>query len=190
MAKSKAAPWLTEEGLRKVEGWARNSLSESQIAHNMGISESTLNTYKRKYPQILESIARGREDVVEIVENVIYQQIKGYEYEEKEIVEELDPDTGEVTRRMVKTKLNKSKPSERQAQFFLRNKAPDKWNGKGMLELERLQLENERLRAELEERKQSNTNSDYEKDKKEFEAKIDNTLVDYVNRLKGWFDET
>ncbi|MGF0046534.1 hypothetical protein ACQRD4_00965 [Streptococcus hyointestinalis] len=32
MAKSKATPWLTEEGLLKVEGWARSGLTDKEIA--------------------------------------------------------------------------------------------------------------------------------------------------------------
>ena len=45
MAKSRKkglfGDWITAEGLTKIQGWARNGLSNSQIAHNIGISDAT-----------------------------------------------------------------------------------------------------------------------------------------------------
>ncbi|MGY4556825.1 hypothetical protein ACVW18_003131 [Bacillus thuringiensis] len=29
--------WLTKEGVLKIEGWARDGITEEQIAHNIGI---------------------------------------------------------------------------------------------------------------------------------------------------------
>ena len=42
MAKGKYEYWLTPEGLLKLEGWARDGLTDEQIAHNMCIAYSTL----------------------------------------------------------------------------------------------------------------------------------------------------
>ena len=58
MAKGKYEYWLTEEGLLLLEGWARDGLTDEQIAHNIGISTSTLNNWKNKYVEILESLKR------------------------------------------------------------------------------------------------------------------------------------
>ena len=52
MAKGKYKYWLTPEGLLKLEGWTRDGLTEEQIAGNMGISRSTLNEWKKLYPDI------------------------------------------------------------------------------------------------------------------------------------------
>lgn len=46
MAKGKYEQWLTEEGLLQLEAWARNGLTDEQIAANIGISRSTLNDGK------------------------------------------------------------------------------------------------------------------------------------------------
>lgn len=35
-----------------VEGWARNGLSEEQIAKNLGVAYSTFRDYKRKHPAL------------------------------------------------------------------------------------------------------------------------------------------
>ncbi len=42
MAKGKYEKWITPEGLLLLEGWARDGLTDEQIAHNMGITTSTL----------------------------------------------------------------------------------------------------------------------------------------------------
>ncbi|MER2081245.1 MAG: hypothetical protein ABS876_06955 [Ruminococcus sp.] len=49
MAKGKYQKWLTPEGLLLLEGWARDGLSEEQIAKNMGINAVTLYRWKEKY---------------------------------------------------------------------------------------------------------------------------------------------
>ena len=52
MAKGKYEYWLTPEGLLKLEGWARDGLTDEQIAHNMGINIATLYRWKEKYCDI------------------------------------------------------------------------------------------------------------------------------------------
>ena len=52
MAKGKYQEWLTEEGLLQLESWARDGLTDEQIASNMGISRETLSQWKKKYSDI------------------------------------------------------------------------------------------------------------------------------------------
>ena len=62
---------MTEEGLLQLEAWARDGLTDKQIAHNIGITEQTLNNWKKSYPSFFESLKRGK-DVVDIqVENAL-----------------------------------------------------------------------------------------------------------------------
>lgn len=73
MAKGKYQKWLEPDGLILLEGWARNGLTEEQIAHNMGISRSTLNEWKKAHPVIADTLKRTK-DVVDLeVENALYQ---------------------------------------------------------------------------------------------------------------------
>lgn len=46
MAKGKYQEWLELEGLLKLEGWARDGLTDEQISSNMGITTSTLYVWK------------------------------------------------------------------------------------------------------------------------------------------------
>ncbi|RDW17034.1 hypothetical protein CWR48_15650 [Oceanobacillus arenosus] len=83
MARGKYQQWLTEEGLTKLEGWARDGLTDEQIASNMGISRSTLNEWKKKYSVISDTLKRGKEVVDRQVENALLKRALGYEYTEK-----------------------------------------------------------------------------------------------------------
>lgn len=46
MAKGKYQEWTSQEGLVKLEGWARDGLTDEQIARNAGINPATLYVWK------------------------------------------------------------------------------------------------------------------------------------------------
>lgn len=96
MAKGKYEEWLTKEKLTLLGGWARDGLTDEQIAHNMGISRSTLNEWKKKYPDISDTLKRGKEIVDIQVENALLRRALGYKY--KEITRERIIDTGQKKR--------------------------------------------------------------------------------------------
>lgn len=71
MAKGKYEYWLTEDGLTLLEGWARDGLTDEQIAKNMGIRRSTLADWKKKYSDISDTLKKGKEVVDYEVENAL-----------------------------------------------------------------------------------------------------------------------
>lgn len=71
MAKGKYEKWLKEENLLLLEGWARDGLTDEQIAKNIGITVSTFYEWKKKYPEISESLKKGKEVVDYAVENAL-----------------------------------------------------------------------------------------------------------------------
>lgn len=71
MAKGKYQEWLEPDGLLLLEGWARDGLTDEQIAHNMGIVTSTLYDWKKKYSEISEALKKGKEVVDIEVENAL-----------------------------------------------------------------------------------------------------------------------
>lgn len=67
--------WISKEGLLLLECWARDGLSDVQIASNINISRSTLNEWKKKYSDTLK---KGKEIVDYEVENALLQSaLKG-----------------------------------------------------------------------------------------------------------------
>lgn len=124
MAKGKYEYWLTPEGLVLLEGWARDGLTDEQIAHNMGIASSTLYDWKKRYPEISESLKRGKEIVDRQVENALLKRALGYECEE--VKEKFEGNV--MTERTV---IKKEVIPDITAQiFWLKNRKPGDWRDK------------------------------------------------------------
>lgn len=73
MAKGKYQEWIEPEGLLKIEGWARDGLTDEQIARNMGINPATLYEWKKKYPKISKSLKRSKDVADRQVENALFE---------------------------------------------------------------------------------------------------------------------
>lgn len=132
MAKGKFEEWLTEEGLLKIEAWARNGLTDEQIAHNMGIRRSTLYEWKKRFPVISDTLKKGKEVVDIQVENALLKRALGYSYTEitKERVIDYDPKTGEVIgshMEITKEVIKEVQPDVTAQIFWLKNRKPDVW---------------------------------------------------------------
>lgn len=74
MARGKYEYWLTKEGLTLLAGWARDGLTDEQIAANMGIGYSTLQAWKTKYQDIKDTLKKGKEVVDYAVENALLKE--------------------------------------------------------------------------------------------------------------------
>ena len=121
MANGKYQEWLEPEGLLKVEGWARDGLTDEQIAHNMGISVATLYNWKNEHLEILEALKRGKEVVDREVENALLKRALGYEYEE--VSEKFEG--GVLTERKVTKK--QVVPDTTAQIFWLKNRKAKDW---------------------------------------------------------------
>ena len=71
MAKGKYEYWKSADGLILLEGWARDGLTDEQIAHNIGINVRTLWDWKTKYDPISQALKKGKEVVDYEVENAL-----------------------------------------------------------------------------------------------------------------------
>lgn len=125
MAKGKYQEWLELEGLLKLEGWARDGLTDEQISSNMGITTSTLYVWKNKYSEISEALKRGKEVIDRQVENALLKRALGYKYDEVTI--EGGVETKRVTKEVV--------PDTTAQIFWLKNRKPDAWRDKKDVDL-------------------------------------------------------
>ena len=135
-AKPKYTEWLTHDGLLRIEGWARDGLSLAQIAHNVGVADSTFRRWKEENEALSAAIKRGNAPVDLEVENAMLKSALGHK---------------ETVRKAVKVKTEKQKvgegkiveehieyvdeeiyiPPQVVAQiFWLKNRRPDKWKDK------------------------------------------------------------
>ena len=125
MTKAKYAEWLTPEGLLKIEGWARDGLTDEQIAKNIGISRSTLNAWKDRYSDISDTLKRGKDVVDRQVENALLKRALGYTYEE------ITYEGGVETKRVVKEVV----PDTTAQIFWLKNRKREAWADRQNIEL-------------------------------------------------------
>lgn len=68
---AKINEWLEEDRLILLRGWARDGLTNEQIAHNIGINVKTLYDWKNKESNISNALKDGREVVDYLVENAL-----------------------------------------------------------------------------------------------------------------------
>ena len=123
MAKGKYQKWLELDSLILLEGWARDGLTDEQIAHNMGVAYSTLRDWKNKYPALSAALKKGKEVVDNEVENALLKRALGYSY--KEIKTKDDGDKIEVTET-----IKEVVPDVTAQIYWLKNRRPDKWRDK------------------------------------------------------------
>lgn len=139
MAKSK---WDTvKDKLILVEGWARDGLTEIQIAHNLGISKATFEKYKKEHSDFLYSLKKGKEVIDFEVENALLKRALGYDYTEvtQERIIQKDEYGKVITDihgfpiyKMVVTKTVKKEvaPDTTAQIFWLKNRKPKEWRDK------------------------------------------------------------
>lgn len=146
MAKGKYEQWLEPEGLLKIEAWARDGLTDEQIAWNMGIAYSTLRVWRDKYSALSAALKRGKEVVDITVENTLLKRALGYKYTEttKQLVE--NPKTGKTELKVTKEIEKEMPPDVTAIIYWLKNRKPDIWKDKQNIEISgELQSEKSKL---------------------------------------------
>jgi transposase-like protein len=125
--RSKYDPDITPE---LAEQYARDGLTNEEIALKLGISTTTLYNWQKKYVEFLEALKKGKEVVDAKVEKSLLTRALGYDYEEiKVIMNESGQKKVEKTKKHVK-------PDTTALIFWLKNRKPDKWRDKKEIELE------------------------------------------------------
>ena len=120
MALGKINEWLEKDKLILLEGWARDGLTDQQIAKNIGINRTTLYDWKKKETNIADALKKGKEIIDFEVENALLKRALGYEYEEETY------ENGILTK-----KVKKQVPPDTTAQiFWLKNRKKEQWREK------------------------------------------------------------
>lgn len=120
MAKRKYEYWLTPEGLIKLEGWARDGLTDEQIAKNIGINRDTLYRWKKAHSDISDALKRGKEVIDRQVENALLKRALGYTYDEVTFEDGVE----------VKRVRKQVAPDTTAQIFWLKNRKPEEWRDK------------------------------------------------------------
>lgn len=112
----------------KLEDWARQGLTDEQIAEKMGISRTTLYNWCNKHIDILNTLKKGK-DVIDVqVENALLKRALGYITTETKVKKEM----GKITEEITITK--EIPPDPTSAIFWLKNRRPEQWREKREVE--------------------------------------------------------
>ena len=140
MCKGKYQQWLTEEGQIRLQGWARDGLSDEQLAEKMGVCPSTFYAWKNKYPEISEALREGKEVADRRVENALYNSCFDRKitirrpFKVKEVYYN-DGKRCERERVMYGEEDVAIPANEKAIEFWLANRKPEKWSRKEKLEV-------------------------------------------------------
>lgn len=135
MASKMITEWLKEDKMILLKGWARNGLTQEQIAKKMNISLTTFKNWKNNSKDF-ENVLKGTNEVVDFdVEGALYKSAIGYWIHETTEEEELDKD-GNVVSRKRKT-VHKFIPGNVTAQiFWLKNRMQQFWSDRNIQKIE------------------------------------------------------
>ena len=122
MAKSK---WeQVKDKLTLVEGWARDGLTNEQIASNLGIGETTFYKIIKEHSEVSEVLKKGKEIIDYEVENALLKRALGYTKTLKKQKVTKDGDVVEI-------KEEVHVPADTTAQiYWLNNRKPKQWRNK------------------------------------------------------------
>ena len=124
MALGKINEWLEKDKLILLEGWARDGLTDEQIAKNIGINRTTLYDWKKKEVNIADALKKGKEVIDFEVENALLKKALGYTITLNKQKVTKDGDVVDITEEV-------HVPPDTTAQiFWLKNRQVKKWRDK------------------------------------------------------------
>ena len=133
---AKIDEWLEQDKLILLEGWARDGLTEEQIANNIGISRQSLWEWKKKEVDILNALKKGKEVVDIEVENALLKRALGYSYKEVTKEQVKNPITGQYEMMITKEVTKEVQPDTTAQIFWLKNRRKQQWRDKVEIEKE------------------------------------------------------
>lgn len=131
-----------ENKLEWIKQMAREGLIDKDIAHNLGVAESTFNGYKKKYPELAKALRDSKPEADAKVESALFKKALGYNVEVKKTFKckhtTYDSTTGKkiAEDEVLETGIDEVHiPADTTAQiFWLKNRVPDKWRDKQEIE--------------------------------------------------------
>ena len=108
--------------LDRIPKWRRDGMTEEQICKKLDVGVSTFNRYKTQYRELREALKKGKEHLIEELEDSLYKKAMGFEYEEVKTYI-LQGDDGK-TRQKVEKHKRYAQPDTGAIAFVLKNLVP------------------------------------------------------------------
>lgn len=128
--------------LPQIEKWC-NTMTEIQICKRLGVGKSAWNAYKKEYPELLDTLKKGRQDLVAELKSTLIKRAKGFQYQETKEIR--DSEGYSRTETITRSAL----PDVAALNLLLKNYDKDNWaNDPQAMELRRRELELREKQAE------------------------------------------
>lgn len=128
---------LFAERYEVIVQWARNGLTKQEIAKEMRISTSTLNTWEKKCPDIVEALKEARAYAHARVENALFKKAVGFRIKRQQPVKKKVQDYDGVGKKIGEheeielIEIEEEVPPDMGAiAFYLKNNMPQKYRDK------------------------------------------------------------
>jgi hypothetical protein len=106
--------------------------TDAQLADFFSVDEKTINTWKKKHPEFLQSLKEAKDDLDAKVERGLFEKATGYSVKEEKVFN----NNGEP---MI-VPITKNYPPDTTAMiFWLKNRQPSKWRDKPEIDREQAQ---------------------------------------------------
>ena len=131
----------------EIKEWAKEGLTEEQICRNIGISVTTLEKYKKQYPELAEALKEGKAPLITELENALVKKALGFEFTESKT--SIKQDENGRTVKYSEKSIKYSPPDTGACSILLKNKDKEHWTNdpaaleikKQMLELQKKEME-------------------------------------------------
>jgi predicted transcriptional regulator len=122
------------------------TMTEAQIAKELGVSVSAFENYKLQYPELVTALRDSKKELIEELKATLKKKAKGYFYEEEKIVQRKE---GKQTFVVVEKTKKYAHPDTGAIHLLLKNLDPEWHNDdKKTMDLKKEQLEIAREKAE------------------------------------------
>jgi hypothetical protein len=118
----KVAPFLAD-----IKRYVAHGVTEKQLCEYYGVGRTAWAEYKKRYPELTETLLRAREELHTELVNRAYQVAIGYEYKETTQVEYTD-ENGDVKSGKTTTVTRYAKADPGMLQFLLINRFPSEYS--------------------------------------------------------------
>lgn len=133
--------------LAEISEWS-GVLSEKKIAKRLGVSTTSFETYKAKYPELKEALQNGKTNLVTSLKEALMKKALGFRYTETKTVTKRQGDSEIVT----VEKYDRYSPPDTGAAHLLLKNLDESWRNDDQatmdLKREKLSLEKDKAEAD------------------------------------------
>jgi len=116
-----------EPYLKRIPKMKHQGMTDAQIAFKLGVAEHTFSRYKGKHPQLKQALSTGRMQLIEDLEETLYQRALGKCVTTKTKTSTTYDSNGNAVGSYTETIEDQVVPSDRAIIFALKNLKSDQW---------------------------------------------------------------